>query len=325
MTQVRTVSLRTHTAVPGFSLPTALGFTGVDLLSAIGRACTRPEDATAPSALFPLLKYVESVAASGSLALSDDIGFLDRHKKTVLSDEFGSGAALMVAERLLKTPKLLDVETGLTMGVVNTNAPRSRRPDFVGTTMESPPRVLVIEAKGTQSPGAYFLRQVIDGCDQLQALNVAGSWTGLSVVRVAIGLRLRRASQSGATSLVVSDPERAKRPRHRLSLPDLTSIPRVHYARIAALIGDYEELVRLFPEKRRVLRGTVTEIHRLDDVDYVGSTLEVRGPGGQLRMFAGLRLDVRDDAAAPVRLQTPKEPSNISVSPDGFLLQLSEV
>jgi hypothetical protein len=129
LAQIRSVPLITHTAVPGFPLPATLQFSGVDILSAVGRACTRPEDATAPAALFPLLKYVESLAPGGLLMLSDDIEFLDRHKKTVLSDEFGSGAALMVAERLLQTPQVLDVETGLLLGVVDTDAPRSRRPD----------------------------------------------------------------------------------------------------------------------------------------------------------------------------------------------------
>jgi len=313
-----------HTAVPGFSLPAALQFSGVDLLSAIGRACTRLEDATAPAALFPLLKYVESVAAGGSLALSDDIEFLDRHKKTVLSDEFGSGAALMVAERLLKTPQLLDVDTGIAMGVVATNAPRSRRPDFFGTTTESPRRVLVVEAKGTQSSEGYAVRQVVDGCDQLRALDVAGSWTGIPVVRVAIGLRLTRASQNGETSLFVSDPKRAKRPRHRLNVPDLGSIHRVHYARIAALVGDYEELVRLFPERRRFVSGTVPEVRRFNELDYLGSTLEIRGPQGLLRMFAGLQADVRRGAEPNAEPRMMPESPTASLSPDGFLLELTE-
>src|SRR5262249_4127654 len=149
---------------------------------------------------------------------------------------------------------------------------------------ENPQRVVLLEAKGTQSSETYSVRQVVDGCDQLQALDVSGAWAAMPVVRVAVGLRLRRATQQGTASLIVSDPERAKRPRHRLAVPNLADVARVHYARIAALIGDYEELVRLLPERRRVVTGTVPEMHRFDDVEYVGSTLEVRGPRGRLRM-----------------------------------------
>src|SRR5437867_1273698 len=65
------------------------------------------------------------------------------------TDEFGCGMAFVVASELFNATDFLDFETAVAQGFVNTRAPRSRRPDFLGFL--GPARVIILEAKGNQS------------------------------------------------------------------------------------------------------------------------------------------------------------------------------
>jgi hypothetical protein len=82
----------------------------------VGRACSRLERRDDPAKLFALLKYGTAMASGSDLRLLDEQEDLDSHKKKVLSDEVGSGMALLVAEQTYGRTRWLDFETAQRRG-----------------------------------------------------------------------------------------------------------------------------------------------------------------------------------------------------------------
>lgn len=322
--------------VGGFSIPAEVTVSGLELLSAVGRACTHPDDASAPSALFALLRYAWAVADSEHLALADDIERLDSHRKAVLSDEFGCGVALLFAERFLATPLLMDVESGIDQGSLKTRHARSRRPDYFGKTCETTPRVLILEAKGTQGPVRRGKKQVKSGCDQLRKVKLAGSWSGMPTVRTVVATCLRRASESQVSKTLVGDPSGSGQFEYHLQDGLERSISRAHYGRLATLTGDRELAARMRHTEAMV--GLDLVRRRFAQRDYLGTTMEVRGPEVTLRAFAGLAEDRRgqvlqsdgdlsldsrsSDTTSPGR-ESNQSTHTAAVSGDGFVVILS--
>jgi len=333
----RTLPVTVLTAVDGFGIPSTLTATGVEILSAIGRACTRPDDPTAPAAAFAILKYSESIADSPELALAEDLIDLDSHKKTVVSDEFGCGMALLMAERYLATPRLMDVESGISQGSLATDHPRSRRPDYFGETAEATPRVLILEAKGTQSGLPYAKKQVESGCGQLPMVNLSGAWAGRPAVRTVVSTSLARVDEASNTTILVGDPEPAnEKVNYELREDLVRAVSRAHYGRLATLTGDRDLLVRT--ERRARILGVPMVPHRFGEREFLGVVIAITGPQGVLMAFAGVDSSMREpysvhpayvpkgDAAFKPTTQIDVASAGrpvAALSNDGFLLWLS--
>ena len=123
-------------------LPSTISFTGLDLLNDVGRAATRPDVVDDPERLFAFLRYASKISTSApNLRLRSNGSIRDRHKAAVLSDEIGSGFALLVAGRVLGTSIFLDLHDAIRRGLVATPAPNAVVPDFVGVSDSVSPTI----------------------------------------------------------------------------------------------------------------------------------------------------------------------------------------
>ena len=163
-------------SIPGVaSPPAAVDVTGERLLLDVGRACSRPEILDDPGRLFAVLRYASAVSDRYPVfTLTKPFWRLDTHKKKVLSDEFGCGAAFLLASELFGATTTIDLETAVANGWIATLAPKSRRPDYA---VRLPTGGLVIlEAKGTQSGPSY-------ASDQLTAVGDECVFNYLSMIQ----------------------------------------------------------------------------------------------------------------------------------------------
>ena len=269
------------------SLPGRLRFRGLDLLLNVGIACTRPEIAGDPERLFALFRYATKISATGqNMALTHDVAEMDVHKKAVLSDEFGCGFSFLASYALVGASTLLDTSTAIRRGWVKTASRRSQLPDYVGwsTTNKA---LIVLEAKGTQSTG-YCRRQIARGCEQVKGVMLP---QGVSSVRIAVGVELRRVDQEGQTTVFVGDPESTDQHEYAFVRPYSEAIVRGHYARVASLIGDGEMLRRLGEYHSE--GDSALQVLEGPEHTYVGSTLRFTGRDGSATLFVGIDREIR--------------------------------
>ena len=269
--RVYEVPLRAVGSLPALpSLPPTLRFSGLDLLLDAGLACTRPEMVDDPERFFAFFRYATKISTSHSnMKLTSEVSDMDTHKKKVLSDEFGCGFAFLAARRLLNTHMFLDTTTALRQGLVTTASPKSQQPDYIGWDVPGN-TLVVLEAKGTQSRG-YCRKQIAKGCNQIRSVSFRKS---LSVIRIVVGVELKREDQRAETTIFVGDPEEAEGLEYIFNVPPDEAIRRTHYARVAALIGDAEMLHQLgeyLPEDE----GHLQELDS-DQRTYVGSSFQFR-------------------------------------------------
>lgn len=130
--------------------------------------------------------------------LSRDARMLERHQKTLLSDEFGIGFAGLIAEQLLGTDNFVDIEYAVSnpQSYFGATAAFQRKPDYLmwGTQMI----LFVIECKGCQTSEASVVKQLRRGLEQLPSI----SFPGQAAVNLVIATHLRGRS----TRIVVLDP-----------------------------------------------------------------------------------------------------------------------
>jgi hypothetical protein len=133
------------------TIPQNITFNGLDLLLAIGQACSRPQLNFDPAQLFALFKYAGAIArTAGQLRLDDGLQKTDSHKLAVLSDEFGCGMSFLVARQLFGTTYFLDFETAVSNNWLQTTAKKRQRPDFVGQAVGSGSNLVLLEAKAAR-------------------------------------------------------------------------------------------------------------------------------------------------------------------------------
>lgn len=283
-----------------------LRFSGFDLLLDAGLACTRPEMVDDPERFFALFRYATKISTSHrNMKLTSEVSDMDTHKKKVLSDEFGCGFAFLVARRLLNTHIFLDTTTALRRGLVSTASPKSQQPDYIGWDFTGN-TVVVLEAKGTQSRG-YCRKQIAKGCDQIRSVSFR---KGLSVIRVAVGVELKRENQRAKTTIFVGDPEEAEGLEYIFKVSPDEAIRRIHYARVAALIGDAEmlhELGKFLPKDE----GHLQELD-FDQRTYVGSSFRFRHRDSLATLFVGIDEDVRSQVIHSVQYDGVRKSAIIS-------------
>lgn len=186
-------------------LPPAVQFTGLELLFAIGRACSRPDVLDDPSRLFALFKYCNVISLADEFRLKRDVESVDSHKKKVLSDEFGCGMSFIVGSQCFGANFFLDFSTAVQRGWVATTAPKSRRPDYVTKPSGVSGELTLLEAKGTQTSLQYSQQdQIPSGCNQLESVNLVDSSYSIQK-RAVVGIALQGEDEPLATTCHVGD------------------------------------------------------------------------------------------------------------------------
>jgi hypothetical protein len=120
----------------------SMAFRAIDFLRKIGELTTPKQINLARlSASWATRRYFWAVDDPGAttqdaphpFSLSSDARTMERHQKTLLSDEFGMGLAGLVAERLLGVSDFVDVQFALSNPVqyFGANTVSGRRPDFL--------------------------------------------------------------------------------------------------------------------------------------------------------------------------------------------------
>jgi hypothetical protein len=114
--------------------------------------------------------------------LSQDARSMERHQKTLLSDEFGVGFAGLLVERLLGTNRFVDMEFALVnpqryFGVQHVGP---RWPDYLFWGPSTP--VYIVECKGSQTNWSGVINQLRRGMEQLPSIIIPGYPTEQIVV-----------------------------------------------------------------------------------------------------------------------------------------------
>jgi hypothetical protein len=113
--------------------------------------------------------------------LSQDARGIERHQKTLLSDEFGMGFAGLLVERLLSTTRFIDMDFALAdpQQYFDVQHVGPRRPDFLLWGTNTP--VYVVECKGSQTNWNCVVSQLRRGMEQLPSINIPG-YTSVALV-----------------------------------------------------------------------------------------------------------------------------------------------
>jgi hypothetical protein len=297
--------------VQGISLPSHIEVTGLRLLLELGLACSRPHVLDDPARMFGLLKYALCVGESLDFRLAEQVRQGDSHKRKVLSDEFGCGISFLIARELLQAKRFLDLQTAIDQGWVVTPAPKSRRPDYIALQRRPDRRLIVLEAKGTQSGRAYSQAQVLSGCEQVAQCKVTDGTTVHHCM--VVGACLSSENQRDGTVIHVAclDPKAAF--PNRDAQPDVGTpskearntfrftrnieevVSRSNYLRAACLTGDFEVSGAITNDSSRSNRIQQLDIRKRTTVDTVGSTLVVESSNrASFRLHVGLDGEVRE-------------------------------
>jgi hypothetical protein len=274
------------------AVPRTLRVTGRRLLLELGNACSRPDVLDDPARLFGLLRYSQAVSIqTPGLTIAREIREYDTHKKAVLSDEFGCAVSFVVARSMFRASRVLDFETACRDQIVNTVARKRDRPDYLA---RCPAGYVVLEAKGTQGAGSYSAKQVRRGCRQVSGVRVTRPAPINIVARIAVGTALRFDDKRGTTVIRLGDPEEHRAVDYAFEDDVDAEVVRVHYLRVASLIGD-ARLVSVL-DKRGRFRGAQhgsTE-RAIRGRSYLGGQVVARIGERELGIFVGLQADVRE-------------------------------
>ncbi len=290
--------------LPG--LASDIQFNGLSLLLNVGLACTTPQHGGLHSA-FSLLKYPSLISSLADFRFTNGTAQIDTHKKKVVSDEFGSGAAFLVARTLFQKTQFLDFQTAVAIGLVQTNTTQSRQPDFLAWGPQNPNSIMLLEAKGTQTSLNYAASQITDACDQLTHATVIA--TDYSQSRVAVAFALMRENSSDATTIYVGDPD--PEPKYEFTTKDKLEevIRRSHYLRVALFTRDSE--LATFLESKTEGAPSQLEVREIGRKRYFGSSFVMRSESSTVTVFAGLDAELRRALLAG----DPLPPSNEAISP----------
>jgi hypothetical protein len=208
---------------PPLAGSTPIQFTALDFLRKIGELTTPSNINLARlSASWATRRYFWAVhnprtllaGVTPGFRLSRDARAIDRHQKTLLSDEFGMGFAGLVAERLLQAPEFVEVDFAVSnpQQFFGANPLTKRRPDFLMWGNGTP--LFVIECKGSQTSIASVIRQLRRGLEQLPSIDVGT----IPKVALVIATHLRR--QDTVVHVVDPSDEEPKEETERRRVDD---------------------------------------------------------------------------------------------------------
>jgi hypothetical protein len=321
-------------------VPEEISFTGLELLLAIGRACTRPQLPFDPARLFALFRYAGVISqSSGQLSLDLVLRTTDSHKLAVLSDEFACGMSFLVAQKTFGATYFLDFETAVYYKWVSTTATKRQRPDFIGQPFDRSFRLFLLEAKGTQDSHSYCKNaQIPKGCAQVGNVLLANDLYSIEK-RAVVGLALNYELDSASSRVYIGDPPGGRGHEYKFVTQNKTFVPDSHYLRIASLIGD-RELAAALGGQELGKKSPRPEPQTLDVLEVnarmcVGSLVVYESQGAQLRVFVGLdgglrhRLLMRGsalgDAHLPKERATKGRNNGMALAEDGSVLQFEIV
>ena len=168
----------------------------------------------------------------------------------------------------------------------------------------------------------------MSGCNQIRNVSFVG---GLSATSIAVGVELQREDQRADTTVFVGDPEEADGARYFFDVMPSQAIVRIHYLRVAALIGDAQMLRQLgaYPPQNE---GDLQEF-TVDQRAYVGSSCRFRYRDSLATLFVGIDRGFRrslihstqfegvlESASAPEEAETVDHPRPFARRPDGTIL-----
>lgn len=281
----------------------------VKMTQVIGHSDTHAIIASVPEKEVAVeIKYPSLISSVTDFRFTNGTAQIDTHKKKVVSDEFGSGAAFLVARTLFQKTQFLDFQTAVAIGLVETGAPQSRQPDFCAWGPQSQNSIMLLEAKGTQTSLNYAASQIIDACGQLTQATVTA--TGYSQSRVAVAVALMRENSNDATTIYVGDPD--PEPKYDFKPKDELGeiIRRSHYLRVALFTRD-SELATYLASK---IKGAPSqlEVREIRRKRYFGSSFVMRSESSTVTVFAGLDAEIR---RALLGSGDHLPPSNEAISP----------
>lgn len=130
--------------------------------------------------------------------LSRDARHMERHQKTLLSDEFGMGFAGLLMERPLGTSYFIDMEFALANPhrYFDVRQVGPRQPDFLFWGPGAP--VFIVECKGSQTKWSGVVQQLRRGMEQLPSVRIPGTPSEELVVATFLDQR--------HTRVIVLDP-----------------------------------------------------------------------------------------------------------------------
>lgn len=286
----------------------------IDLLLAVGEITTPPVPNFADiSSTWAVWRYVWAFdvppqGTLGQLRLSQTARELDRHQKTLLSDQIGVGMAKFVMSRFFSLHKAIDVSVAVLdvnrWAAIQTLA---RSPDYF--FYNNPAGTLyVVECKGNQSSLNETYHQLQSGSEQLPSIVFANRRRVTSLV---IGTCL----VGDQTNVYVIDPpggkgddqdsEKAYREGDnvwRIQSPERfqADLQRVYAAKLLAYSGDYPEALKLaahdVPERRAALATAPRVFSRKqnDFGTFEGTIERVETTDGvRARIFRGISLQTK--------------------------------
>lgn len=246
------------------------------------------------SDLWAWLRYIPAVAATDELRLREEWTDVDRHQKTILSDEFGVGFATQFITEVfgcaefvdtLYAVRVLEPEKFTLSGELRAGSQKS--PDYIARQQNS--GYVVLECKGTQSSRAALKRAIARGQEQKANLG-AVSPARINHSLVA-GLFIPQWNSAEPPCLLVSDPswealERflSGQPNWRIDLA-ITQVALAKQLTLAGLRSIPEHLVSsragdiAEPSTRSELRNLYTEDYR---VVFDSSDLRSRIPAAEM-------------------------------------------
>jgi hypothetical protein len=144
---------------------------------------------------------------------------MERHQKTLLSDEFGVGFAALIMEQLLGANRTVDVQFALADPAAYfavTRGHSKREPDYL---MWAPGgQVYVVECKGCQTSKAAAMNQLRRGMEQVPTIEIPGSTTPQLVIATHLA--------KTRTTVYIQDPPEDKLSGLRQSDDVTKSAPR---------------------------------------------------------------------------------------------------
>jgi hypothetical protein len=266
---MRDLALRTI-GITGFfaqGLPTRIQISRLGLLYLTGVLNTPIGPSFDLRHMYAILRYWWAFDAGRTdLALNPMVAEIDRHQKNLLSDEIGCGFA-GEAMLLFGVTHYSEVDRLIRLGYANLVRTRDRsQPDYVGIDFLNH-RVIVCEAKGSQSSTTYHQLQLARGKNQVSNLNFVVP--GYTTVRIVSAILLGGANGPYDSQWTISDP-RGRQKTSEIKL-DPAVIIRMHYASLLRLIGA-DEGAETLEIGRAVDLSSIKfpEMRLFDKTEYMG-------------------------------------------------------
>lgn len=328
---------KTATVVPQFDPFVSSTLSPIELLHSVGRATTPITTNLADlSSTWAMTRYVwafEPVTTSyvNPLKMSGVAQDIDRHQKSVLSDEMGVGMARWVMYNYFDATDQINTEEALAN-------PRLRH-QFGGARQDgstSPDHIYqltdgsfaVVECKGTQKGPSYSRKQLRRGLEQVPSISLPNATSTAYVIST-------RLTKSKVEVRVIDPPPEeseggekpGKEQRKEINIESeedfrdfRQGVERVNGAKLLAFAGSSRSANRIVTEEEpddflRENPPTQEEIGELDTA-FAGQEIELRS--SDARMFVGVADDVMNALRDPQYYEQPGRVQRFDLLPRRF-------